>query len=113
MYCEGLSTVDSSTRPSATSAYVLCAAARLLKTSAILAQMSTLGNVPVSFNASMSVSSYGTFLVSLETWLTFGGGASLLLIMVNSVIGLSVIIFRIILVSANCAELQMGINAVQ
>ena len=100
---------------SAASPYALCAAASLLNTSLILAQVSMLGRGSagcLSSKAFVIISRSGTSFASLVTQLVCGVGVSQLLIMASSAICLSAIVLRIISMSANRARFQMGTNAV-
>ena len=114
VYCCGVTSVDSSARPSAASAYALCAEWILLKTSPIFSHVSASGRLCdgcLSFNAVRMVSRPGMLWFSLVTLLVVGAGCSCLAIVRSSRISLSETVFKITSMSEKWARLHTGVRA--
>ena len=114
VYCCGVTSVDSSARPSAASAYALCVEWILLKTSPIFAHVSASGRLCdgcLFFNAVRMVSRPGMLQFSLVTLLVADVGCSRLAIIRSSCISLSETVFKIISMSAKWARFHTGVRA--
>ena len=114
VYCCGVTSVDSSARPSAASAYALCAEWMFLKTSPIFLHVAASGRLCdgcLSFNAVRMVSRPGMLQFSLVTLLVAGVGCSRLAIIWSSRISLSETVFKIISMSAKWARFHTGVRA--
>ena len=114
VYCCGVTSVDSSARPSAASAYAICAEWILLKTPLIFSHVSASGrlcNGCLFFNAVRMVSRPGMLRFSLVTLLIVGVGCSHLAIVWSSHISLSEIVFKITSMSAKWARFHTGVRA--